>query len=331
MSASTTTVRSGFIITQHVVPSSTPSFKLACNIYRRATPLATKGTVGATPPIIFTHANGFHKEIWEPVISRMSPICANSDIYAFDCRNHGDSAVLNKDILEKQFDWYWQAADILKIVDIFGLENAVAVGHSFGASAFFLAETMRPGTFSAIVAVEPTNFPRELFKSGDIDDNHMAQITLKRRDTWKSKEECKADLLKKKFFKAWHPEALDAYVEYGMQDVVSDDGSPQVTLKCPKFQEAVTFAMIGTGLYDAYEKMNEIQVPIHLVTGGDSDIKDIVDMKVARCKHGSFEILKGAGHLVNLEKPQETADQISSFLDRVFEASAGQEQVISKL
>lgn len=61
--------------------------------------------------------------------------------------------------------------------------------------------------------------------------------------------------------------------EHGMLDVVNEDGSTGITLKCPKYQEATTFACIGTGLYDSYEKMPEIQIPIHIVTGEDSEIK----------------------------------------------------------
>ncbi|KAF9925911.1 hypothetical protein FBU30_004375 [Linnemannia zychae] len=316
MSASTT-IRSGFKIIHHVVPASTPSFRLACNNYRRTTPLITKDSLGvSTPPIIFTHANGFHKEIWEPVISRLSSPWANSDMYAFDCRNQGDSAVLNKSVLEKQFNWYSYAEDILKIVDTFGLKKTIGIGHSFGASAFILAEVMRPGTFSAIVAVDPTMFPKEVNMSASFDDHPMAQLTIKRRDTWKSREECKANLLKKKFFSAWHPEALDLYIEHGMLDVVNDDGSAHITLKCPKFQEAVTFAMVGNGIYDAYERLNEVQVPIHIVSGEDSDInpRELVEIKAARCKYGSLEIVKDAGHLVSLEKPQETGAEITEDL-----------------
>lgn len=329
MSASST-VRSGLNIVRHIVPASTPSFKLACNTYRR-TPLPP--STRATPPIIFTHANGFHKEIWEPVISRLSPPWANSEMYAFDCRNQGDSAVLNKDVLEKHFDWYSYAHDILQIVDTFGLKKAVGVGHSFGASAFFLAEVMRPGTFSAIVAVDPTNFPKEIYMNAPIDDHPMAQLTLKRRDTWKSREECKANLLQKKFFKAWHPEALDLYIEHGMLDVVNEDGSAGITLKCPKYQEATTFACVGTGLYDSFEGMSEIQIPIHIVSGENSDInpEELVKMKLARCKVGSLEVMKDVGHLLSLEKPQETADQISGFLDRILESPVEQEQLKARL
>lgn len=61
--------------------------------------------------------------------------------------------------------------------------------------------------------------------------------------------------------------------EHGMLDVVNEDGSAGITLKCPKYQEATTFACVGTGLYDSFEGMSEIQIPIHIVSGEDSDIK----------------------------------------------------------
>ncbi|KAF8929054.1 hypothetical protein BGZ58_009196 [Dissophora ornata] len=170
--------RSRFSVTSQVVPASTPSFNLACNVYRRM-PTSPPADGAATPPIIFAHANSFHKEMWEPVMGRLSPRWTGNDMYAFDCRNQGDSAVLNKDVLEDTFDWYSYATDILKIVDTFDLKKPIGVGHSI------LAELLRPGTFSAIVAIDPTMFPKvAMYLNAGYP---MAQITLKRRDTWKDK------------------------------------------------------------------------------------------------------------------------------------------------
>jgi pimeloyl-ACP methyl ester carboxylesterase len=94
--------RSRFTTVRHVVPASTPSFKLACNVYRHSLSAQQTTSNSTVPPMVFTHANGFHKELWEPVISRLSPHWTTGDMYAFDCRNHGDSAVLNKDVLADQ-------------------------------------------------------------------------------------------------------------------------------------------------------------------------------------------------------------------------------------
>ncbi|KAG9325342.1 hypothetical protein KVV02_006982 [Mortierella alpina] len=315
-----TDFHSRFNTVRHNVPASTPSFTLACNVYSRIPSSASHQP--ATPPIIFTHANGFHKEIWEPVIGRMSARWTAGDMYAFDCRNHGDSAVLNKDVLEDTFNWYSYAEDILKIVDTFGLKNTIAVGHSFGASAFILAEAMRPGTFSTIIAIDPTMFPRSLFENPPLEDNHMGQLTLKRSDRWTDRNEARTKLLEKKFFKAWHPEALELYLEFGLKEVVNKDGSTEVTLKCPKYQEAICFAAVGGGVNDAFDRMNELRIPVHIIAGEHSDINvpELVELKVARCTYGSSVFIKGTGHLVSLEKPQETAEQMCSFLDRLLDA-----------
>ncbi|KAG0049504.1 hypothetical protein BGZ83_005725 [Gryganskiella cystojenkinii] len=321
--STTAALRARFNIVPHTIRASTPTFSLACNHYRRIVHPASVAATAASspvenPPLLFTHANGFHKEIWEPVMARLTPPWGTGDMYAFDCRNQGDSAVLNKDVLEKTFDWYSYARDILQFVDTFDLKNPIGVGHSYGATAFILAELIRPGTFSAIVAVDPTMFPASININAPLDDHPMGQITLRRRDTWKDRTEAKTQLLKKPFFQAWHKEALDLYIDYGLIDSVAKDGTPQVTLKTPKFQEATTFACIGTGLMDGFDRLNEVQIPIHVIVGENSDINpmDLVDTKMEKIQHGSLDIVMGAGHLLSLEKPDETAKFISAFLDR---------------
>jgi hypothetical protein len=50
-----------------------------------------------------------------------------------------------------------------------------------------LAELIRPGTFSAIVAVDPTMFPEAMDIHTPFPDNPLGQSTLRRRDTWKDR------------------------------------------------------------------------------------------------------------------------------------------------
>lgn len=57
--------------------------------------------------LIFAHANGFHKEHWEPIIHRLfeqQRVTGGSsfriqDMWAFDAPNHGDAAVMNEGVL----------------------------------------------------------------------------------------------------------------------------------------------------------------------------------------------------------------------------------------
>jgi hypothetical protein len=50
-----------------------------------------------------------------------------------------------------------------------------------------LAEHLRPGTFSAIIAIDPTMFPADFYTHETGEDHPMAKITLKRRDVWKDR------------------------------------------------------------------------------------------------------------------------------------------------
>ncbi|KAG0347866.1 hypothetical protein BG004_006739 [Podila humilis] len=268
--------------------------------------------------MLVTHANGFLKELWEPVLSRLEPHLTPPEIYAIDCRNQGDSAVLNKEILKDTFEWTTYAKDVLAAVDSLGLVKPLGMGHSFGASAIIVAELMRPGTFSGIIAIDPTMFPSQVKMTEPSDGHPLAQLALKRRDHWKDRNEARTKLLEKKFFADWHPEILNLYLEHGLIDTVLKDGTPGVTLKTPKVQEAATFAAKDRAAYDAFDRLGEINIPIHIIAGEVSEINppELVAMKVARCKHGSSEIIKDGGHLFPLDKPEVTADHISNFLER---------------
>ncbi|KAF9027371.1 hypothetical protein BGZ52_003662 [Haplosporangium bisporale] len=281
--------------TRYVIPA-TPSIRLACNAYIQldASPanqsrISVNPNDAMMPPMVITHANGFHKELWEPVLARLDPRWAPSEMYAIDCRNQGDSAILNKDVLEDIFEWITYAKDVLSTVDALGLKKPLGMGHSFGANAIIMAEILRPGTFSAIIAIDPTMFPSQVNLKGPHNDHPLAQLALKRRDNWKSRQ---------------------GYVnsKYGLVDTTFKDGSSGVTLKTPKLQEAATFAADDNAAYDAYDRLNEINAPVHIIAGENSEVNppDLVDLKIARCKHGSGEVLKDAGHLFPMDSPAAT-------------------------
>ncbi|KAF9287610.1 hypothetical protein BGZ74_001042 [Mortierella antarctica] len=182
-------------------------------------------------------------------------------MFAIDCRNQGDSAILNKNALEDTFEWITYAKDVLRTVDALGLKKPLGMGH---------------------------------------------------------REEARRKLMEKKLFAFWHPEVLDLYLKHGLVDSTLKDGSSGVTLKTPKFQEAATFAAEDSAAYDAFDRLNEISVPVHIIAGENSEVNppDLVDLKVARCKHGSVDVLKDAGHLFPMDSPAVTAECISTFLER---------------
>jgi len=102
------------------------------------------------PGLVYAHATGFCKELWEPV-ARLLP---EAGAVAIDQRGHGDSGVA-----DPPFDWWDLGRDVVTVVEEVGWERPIGVGHSSGAASLVMAELLRPGTFRALLLVEPIIFP----------------------------------------------------------------------------------------------------------------------------------------------------------------------------
>ena len=117
---------------------------------------------------VWSHANGFHKEILHPLMRRTLTQFrtlsrfhrTDFDFYAWDSRNHGDSARLNdghvhiptcneriicssKNGANVLIDtWVDNALDTIQVVDEMGLkenyDKLIGVGHSFGGSSMYV-------------------------------------------------------------------------------------------------------------------------------------------------------------------------------------------------
>ncbi|CAG8442927.1 12012_t:CDS:10 [Diversispora eburnea] len=234
----------------------------------------------------------YHKEVWEPIIRGLNEKRGKSwsggTMYAFDATNHGDSAILNQDILPNSFKWTDNARDILQIIDHFKIKGPiVGVGHSMGGCAMLMAEIFRPGTFSALVSIDPVLYPF-------------------RMNEYKSfSEAAKGSFLRHAFFKAWDSEVLDLHI---VSELILDLPSGEVTLKCPKDQESYVFGHDNDTVFDAFSGLPEIDCSVLFIIGSGSFLinsQDLALFKASRCKNGHL-ITIDCGHLVPLEKPQET-------------------------
>ncbi|GAA5899334.1 hypothetical protein JCM5296_007536 [Sporobolomyces johnsonii] len=73
--------------------------------------------------LVFSHANGFFKEVWEPTMTAMLEHLEISnhslpveEIWAPDCVIQGDSALLNEDIIGNVFNWADHGRDLLNFI-----------------------------------------------------------------------------------------------------------------------------------------------------------------------------------------------------------------------
>jgi len=256
-------------------------------------------------PILLTHATGFHALVWAP-LARHLPGFA---VFAPDLRGHGDSPP------PTGWDMAWDgfADDVLAVVDAMtgaGVDTTdlLAVGHSKGGAALLLAEERRPGTFGALYCYEPVVMPPDatMARSGDGDDNPLAQGALRRREQFASRDEAFANYSSKLPFSALDPDALHAYVDHGLAD--QPDGT--VRLKCRPEIEAATYRMGGA--HDGFAHLGEIRCPVTIATGavGWAGPAAAAGRIADAIPNGRLDSFPDLGHFGPLEDPAGIAARI---------------------
>ncbi|MDH3306008.1 MAG: alpha/beta hydrolase [Acidimicrobiia bacterium] len=241
--------------------------------------------------LLCAHATGFCKETWEPFVDELRAAGGFWPVLGLDFRSHGAAAKLHPPV-----DWWTFAEDVAAAVA--DVEGPVAgIGHSMGAVALLMHEILNPGTFVRLVLVEPIVIPaeqRERFR----DDNPLARIAGRRRPTFASPAEARANFASKPVFARWDERALDGYIRGGL---VQTDGD--WSLACVPIDEAATFE--GAGSVELWDRLGEIRCPV-LVVGGehsDSHPRKFIEDIARQFPEGRSAFVAGATHLVPMEEP----------------------------
>jgi len=260
--------------------------------------VATHDLGGAGPPLVLVHAAGLHGLVLAPLARRLA---GTFRCLALDGRGHGDSPLP----AGRELDWYGLAADVLAVVDGFGLERPFGFGHSSGGTAVLLAEQARPGTFAALYCYEPVLVAAEppLGRDGD---SVLGARARRRRATFASRAEAMRHYASKPPLDAVDPDALRAYVDHGF----TDDGAGGIRLKCAPEDEATVYEMATA--HDAYGRLGEVACPVVVACGSDTDgcPPERARSHVERLPHGRREVLEGLGHLGPLERPDVVATSV---------------------
>jgi pimeloyl-ACP methyl ester carboxylesterase len=208
------------------------------------------------------------------------------------------------------FDWWDSGRDILDVVEASlpaGDADTIAVvgvGHSSGGAALVLAELLRPGTFGALVLVEPIILPPPY---GRYPDHPIVTGALRRRTRFTSRDAAFRNYASKRAFSGWDERAMWAYVNGGFR--VEGD---RVVLKCAPESEAEFFTAAGT--HGAWDRLGDVETPTlllageHSVTHGEPFLAELT----ARFGDGRYEIVPDSSHFLWMEKPGVIAEHVAA-------------------
>lgn len=161
--------------------------------------LDAEASVGSSGPdkregitLILAHANGFHKEIYEPAVASLIQKLQTEafrgkyridEIWIFDCTHSGQAASINRDVLGDIVSWADHPRDMLKFLEYYMPETPahpsaapawlptflpshkasspkarrrlIGLGHSFGGASLTFVLHARPRMLEGLILVDP--------------------------------------------------------------------------------------------------------------------------------------------------------------------------------
>ncbi|KAI6083547.1 prolyl aminopeptidase-like protein [Hypoxylon rubiginosum] len=198
--------------------------------------------------IIAGHANGFPKEVYEPLWSDLHTQCKKHGfrirgIWIADVAHQGQSGLLNKQMLGNDPSWYDAARDLLHMTNVFRAEMPrpiVGIGHSFGGNVLTQLSLLHNRLFSSLVLFDPIINKFTLQQTGAMNG---ARLSAVRRDTWPSREAAADSFRRSRFYSSWDPRVLQAWITHAIHEVpdeVTGTGT-KAALVTSRHQEVFTF------------------------------------------------------------------------------------------
>lgn len=275
--------------------------------------------------LLFCHATGFCKEVWQPLIDDMAAALGDGlqlDYIMFDLSGHGDSraAATGFNYMEHL------PIDCLEVVDEFAAgKEIIAVGHSLGAAALVCTEIKYPGTFLSLILYEP------ILKNSDMlwaeGEHPLAKMANKRRAHWDTMEEADTYFRTRKNFAAFDKRVLNALIVGCLREV--GDG---VELKCSPASEAANYAG-GDLSSEPYDRVGEVVCPVDMVIGADTVVfgPETERGETARyfahvaSRFGNAALTKvpNTGHFLTFEHPASCATLAAEHIKGIIKTTTG--------
>ena len=238
--------------------------------------------------------------MWRPV----RELLADHDSTVLDFRGHGESTSSRT-----VRSWWEMASDVLAVASHTDQGLPIGIGHSMGGASLVMAELLRPGTFAALVLVEPIIFPGPYRRNFD---HPLVALAMRRRERFESRAAVLDSYGSKPPFAVWHPDALAGYVDGGFVD--DGDG---VRLRCTPRTEAEVFT--AASAHAAWERLAEVDLPVHVVYGADTDTypPGHGEALAARFHNAEATSIPGTGHFLPMEHPDVVAGAVRTIEARL--------------
>ncbi|KLJ09568.1 hypothetical protein EMPG_15011 [Blastomyces silverae] len=219
--------------------------------------------------IIGAHANGFPKELYEPLWEELLSRAKRHGfgirgIWIADVAHQGNSGVLNENLMGNDPSWFDHPRDLLHFINLKRAEMPrplFGIGHSMGGNNLINLALLHPRLLTSLILLDPVlnrlEIPGQDHTSHTETNPIPATTTAStyRRDIWPSRAAAAESVKKSKFYQSWDPRVLDRWIQYGLRDLPTaiyplpptppssqtTETAKPVTLTTTRHQEVFTF------------------------------------------------------------------------------------------
>jgi pimeloyl-ACP methyl ester carboxylesterase len=236
------------------------------------------------PHVVFVHAGGVDGRMWHPLADRLD----GRRLHIPDLRGHGSTPLPPGE--------YAHADDLLRMLDDLRIKRATLVGASFGGWVALQLATKAPERVEALALLASTYLDRE-------DSEWSPQIIA----FWE-KEEALVQA-----------GDVEGAVALGVRTWKPRPGVRNLVIEMTRDAFALQQGV------EAEERrlpvdLGAIAAPTLVVSGGKDPMPDfaqIADQLAAGIDGAERAVIKDAGHLIALERPDATAELLKPWLERV--------------
>ena len=251
----------------------------------------------------FYQANGFPLGIYEPLLSRLGQ---KLSISALAMR----ASWPNIGPPPRKRTWDIYANDLIAYIEATFDHPIIGIGHSMGATCTAMAAAKRPDLFKSIVLIEVAMLSRPLAKLASITPKVIMEMiepsksTLKKTDSWHSRNEFEENCKNNPVFKRFSKEAFEALVKHALSETQSGD----FEYAFPKSWEVHNY----TQPPNIMPILESLDVPTVAIRGKPSMFFSEAMWEEWKSRNESTIFLENTqqGHLFPIENPQSCSELI---------------------
>jgi pimeloyl-ACP methyl ester carboxylesterase len=265
--------------------------------------------------LVISHGNGFAIDGYLPF---WGPLQERFDLVLFDFRNHGQNDPVGSD--GHHYAGFVQDLECVRrgIIEQLGSKTTVGVFHSMSARTAMKHAVETGWHWDALVLYDPPNVPfpgHRHYEAMCVFERRLVDWAMTRPDRFEAPEALAQDYASNRGHARWVEGAHELMAKAVLR---RDDEAGDWTLVCQRELEATIYLQAMTmNLWPRYE---EFGGPVKLV-GADPELKvpptGLANLALHEDYGYVYEGISGAGHLLQIEKPAECINALTSYLDEL--------------